>query len=472
MTSTIQKTTHVARCRLPLAIGAIISAMALSVTAQADFERITIDDDATGAAFTIGANVIGLPGQKEILTANFGAFTFGPNGPVPPAAGTLTIYKSLAFGNPVNAPLDYWFPIQVFGEEAGITFPNKPSVEYIPTNRWGIDFLPDIIVPGGYFFDSFLGNARGSITWWENVGLFGLNWKRHDIVTNSQFSYHSVAYEDFDGDGIKDMMTVGEDAGNPGDPNDDIVELQFLKGLGKGKFADPVKVADGGGALITAYDINNDGLLDVVSPQFFGPVAGQPFVPPFARDASVASFVWFENNGDGTYTRWAIGTEQGPGFTIQPVDNLLGDGVTRWIATNHTNPNVAFPPFSLYPEPSVYEFTPGADPRQPWSVRTLSAAGDFPVTGGIGQAAPGAAAAGDLNGDGRLDIAVAGDGSRAVYWMEQQPDGSFFTRQLPDSDAYGQNGGPVIEDLNRSGTNEIVFSSFDQNAVSIWKVQD
>ena len=53
--------------------------------------------------------------------------------------------------------------------------------------------------------------------------------------------------------------------------------------------------------------------------------------------------------------------------------------------------------------------------------------------------------------------------------MEQLSDGNFVTRQLPDSEDYGQAGGPVIEDLNRSGTNEIIFSSFDQNAVSIWR---
>ena len=52
--------------------------------------------------------------------------------------------------------------------------------------------------------------------------------------------------------------------------------------------------------------------------------------------------------------------------------------------------------------------------------------------------------------------------------MEQLEDGSFVTHQLPASDGYGQAGGPVVMDLNRSGSNEVVFSSFDENAVSIW----
>ena len=44
------------------------------------------------------------------------------------------------------------------------------------------------------------------------------------------------------------------------------------------------------------------------------------------------------------------------------------------------------------------------------------------MTGTFGQAAPGFVAAGDLNDNGRLDIAVSGDGSRAVYRLAQQPD--------------------------------------------------
>jgi hypothetical protein len=198
----------------------------------------------------------------------------------------------------------------------------------------------------------------------------------------------------------------------------------------------------------------------------FGPSG--PIYPAAARNETNASFVWFETDGQGNFTRYAIGTNQDPSFSIVPVPNLLSDGVTRWIASNHANKNITSPPFSLYPALAVYEFTPGADPRQPWAVGQLSAVGDFPVTGGQGQAAPGAVAPGHLNDNNRLDIAVSGDGSRAVYWMEQQADGSFVTRQFPDSTAYGQAGGPVIMDLNRSDTNEVIFSSFDQNALSIW----
>ena len=43
-----------------------------------------------------------------------------------------------------------------------------------------------------------------------------------------------------------------------------------------------------------------------------------------------------------------------------------------------------------------------------------------------------------------------------------------MTEQLADSDAYGQNGGPVILDFNNSGTNEVAFGSYDQNTLALW----
>lgn len=426
------------------------------------YERLTIEDELPGAAFVVSGN-LARNDRSELVVSSFGELTSGPSGTVPPSAGQVTMYHNAKSGNRPNGRIDRWVPTTIVSEAEGITFPNRPTIADVDERR-----KPDVIVPGGYFFDGSLGNARGSITWWESRNN-GKKWIRHDVVTNSPFSYHSVLFDDFNGDDINDIVSVGENAGSPSDPFDDVIELHLFAGDGNGNFSSAVTLATGGGSLLTAFDVNRDGRLDIVSPQFFGSVAGQPFIPVAARDADSASFVWFENMGDGNFVKHAIGIEQGPGFAIVPVANLLGDGVTRWIATNHTNQNVTFPPFSLYPEPTVYEFTPGEDVRQLWSVRELSSPGDFPVTGGIGQAALSFLSAGELNGDGRTDIAVSGDGARGVFWMEQLSDGNFVTRQLPDSEDYGQAGGPVIEDLNRSGTNEIIFSSFDQNAVSIWR---
>lgn len=438
---------------------AFVAAIAPGAQAEVPtYTRTTIDANLTGAAFVIGGNVVD-NGYPEIVASTFGQLTIGPQGPTFPPAGKVVVYRSK---RNIYGQITGWERADIVGLSDGIKMPNRPTIADI--NR---DGRPDVIVPGGYFFDTFIGNALGSLTWWENKG-FGNRWVRHDIVTGSRFSYHSAVYADIDGNGTRDIVSVGEQAGDPQTPADDIVELHLFKGNTNGTFQPAIKLADGGGGLIEAYDVNRDGRMDIVSPQFFGPVAGQPMVPAAARDASVASFVWFENKGNSVFARHAIGTNQGTGFAIVPVTGLRGDNVVRWVATNHTNRNITFPPYALYPEPAVYEFTPGADPRQPWAVRQLSAPGSFPVTGGVGQAAPGAAAVGHLNADGRLDIAVSGDGSRAVYWLEQRADGTFATHQLPNSTGYGQSGGPVVMDLNLDFRKEIVFGSFDQNAMSIW----
>ncbi|MCP5146798.1 MAG: hypothetical protein H6986_01635 [Pseudomonadales bacterium] len=52
--------------------------------------------------------------------------------------------------------------------------------------------------------------------------------------------------------------------------------------------------------------------------------------------------MWFENLGGGAFSKHAIGLDQGPGFMITAVEDLLGDGITRWVATNHSNQNVPF----------------------------------------------------------------------------------------------------------------------------------
>ena len=432
---------------------------------QADdpgYQGVLIDEGVPGAAFVVEANVRSGP-KPELIVSGFGPVEVGPAGPVISDSGTVTVYRRAYRGYADKKGKSRAIKHVVVGEDEMITFPNRAQPALINDDK-----RQDIIVPGGYFFDSFIGQARGSLTWWENQ-KDGTRWVRHDIVTGSPFSYHSAVFEDFDGDGIADIASVAEDAGDPSNPFDDIVELQLFAGVGDGTFAPAATVGSGGGGLIEAYDVDGDGDQDIVSPQFFGDVAAQPFFPLEARNAASASFVWFENLGGGAFSKHAIGLDQGPGFMITAVENLLGDGITRWVATNHSNQNVTFPPLSLYPEPAVYEFTPGADPRQPWNVRQLTPAGAFPVTGSVGQAAPGSIAAGHLNDDDLIDLAVSGDGARGLYWMEQLADGSFLTRQLPGSEGWGQAGGPVITNLGGDKKNEIVFGSFDLDSLGYWK---
>jgi hypothetical protein len=78
---------------------------------------------------------------------------------------------------------------------------------------------------------------------------------------------------------------------------------------------------------------------------------------------------------------------------------------------------------------------------------------------------------GDLDGDGDIDLSVAGDGDPGIFWFERTGDGSWVTHNVatqygtPGTD-WGQ-GTTLITDLNRDGKNELVFSSYNANGLFV-----
>ncbi|MFI5429372.1 FG-GAP-like repeat-containing protein [Aeromicrobium sp. UC242_57] len=163
----------------------------------------------------------------------------------------------------------------------------------------------------------------------------------------------------------------------------------------------------------------------------------------------------------------AISSEQGPGFQIKLVPNFRGDGVDRWVGTNHLSHPETTPPGG------VFELTPTSNLTQPWTAKTI--AGPFSPRAANGQAAPGVFGSGDLDGDGDIDLTLSGDGDRRLFWIEQTGTGAFKTHVLEDYDStttsapgMGQSGGAVVADFDGNGTNEMAFGSFDQNTVAIY----
>lgn len=418
----------------------------------AGFARINVDTKLTGAAFSVAGDVFG-SGKQDLVVTGFGAFTGSGQTSVPPAAGTVQIYRP-------GSSLNHWTKVPVVTESDAITFPNQPTLADVNG-----DGKTDVIVPGGYFFDSYVSNSRGSITWWENKGA-GNPFVRHDVVTGSPFSYHGVQFADLDGDGIKDFVSTGEQGMAPPNATDDVIEMHYFKGriasgTGERTFDPPVALATNGGSLPVVSDVDKDGKLDIVSAQYFG--SSQP------------SFLWLKQIGSPTagaltaanFQMREISSAQGLGFQIKLVPNLRGDGIDRWVGTNHlSHPMVA-------PAGGVFELTPTADLTKPWTAKTL--AGPFAPRPNHGQAAPGVFGAGDLDGDGDIDLALSGDGDRRLFWIEQKGSGQFETHVLEDYDAtttsapgMGQSGGAIIADLDGNGTNEMAFSSFDQNTVAVY----
>lgn len=439
-----------------------LTSIASPAFAVASFGRTSVDTALQGAAFTAVGDVLG-NANKEIVTTGYGVLGGGPSGPVL-SDGTVRLYTNT---DSLPSGITNWSQTTIVPTSEHIIFPNQPKLADVDG-----DGDVDVIIPNGYFFDSLTSANRGGITWWEQSGA---SWLRHNIVTNSPWAYHELQYVDFDGDGIKDIVTVGEQGLTAASIADDLTETQLFPGTGGGNFAAPIVLANDGGSSPVVDDVNGDGKLDIITAQYFG--VNPVVVPPSGKP----SFLWIERTGPAVgpltsadFTTHAISTGQGPAFGIYKAPNLYGDSVDRWIGVNHTNKTTGNPgpPLFLRAAPQIFLLTPTAVITDPWTVAPLATTVDpgatIASTYNPGQAAPGKAGVGDLDNDGDLDVTLSGDGDRRLFWLEQVAPGNFTQHQLDNSTGWGQAGGSIVTDLNNDGLNEAVFSSYDQNHVAIW----
>ena len=419
------------------------------------------------AGFTITGDVVGNR-DLEIISTSLNIQPQPPINGVPQrpliVPGEMKVYQGS--GTSYTA-------IDVITPADGLVFPNRPTVSDVDG-----DGKRDIIVPSGTFFTRAGGPAlgKGAMTWWKNNG--NGTFTRNNVITGVNGSYHVAIHVDFDGDGVKDIVTNFEDGGFPSYPfgppvpfAKPITQVEYFKGLGGGAFAAaPTKIADGGGSLPSVVDMDRDGDLDVVSAQYFGVKSNAGGGPQ--GTVTDESFVWFERTGtaaDGLdssdFTKRIIARGLGESFEVLPIDNLDGDGKYGAIGINHVNTAIA----GTTVVPQVVRLTPGADIRAPWTVTRIDSGftiDDFRP----GQAAPGFASYGDIDGDGDTDIALSGDSDTTFYWLERKGDGSWAQRDLIAEFGtvgnFGQ-GSVSVADLNRDGRNELVISSFNSNTVEI-----
>jgi len=423
------------RGALAVSIMSLVGASACATTppvtlppSPVTFTTHVVDPALAGASFVVTADA--LPGQgTELVASAFGTPAGGP--------GAVNIYQR-------GANLDSWTKTPVVTAADNIRFPNEPAVADLNG-----DGRQDVVVPGGFFQCSFSGPGCGTITWFENTPS---GYVRHDVLPPNQPNfYHRAVVVDFDGDGVTDIVTVGEtfttavvewfkgDA-NPAHPRFDPT---------------PLIIGNGGGSLPEVRDVNGDGNLDVISAQYF---------------ASGRSFAWWERTADpsvahpaGVFTDHTITSLTGGSFQVRAVPNLRGDNVTRWLATNHAS--TTFNGGS--PESGVYELDPGVDPTQTWGV-ALRSQGIVSRPSGPTTLAPGTFDTGDIDGDGAVDVAVSGDGDARVFWMRQLPDHTFQTYVIADE--MGQAGGGAVADLDGDGHADVVFSSYEKSVLKVYSV--
>ncbi|MCU0662639.1 MAG: VCBS repeat-containing protein [Myxococcota bacterium] len=414
------------------------------------FRRWTVADGVIGAAYNTVMDVDG-DGLKDIVVTSFGEKLV--------MAGQIQVFYNK--GNGALGENGWQRDNVVAWHDDYLCFPNEVAGEDIDG-----DGDLDLFAPSGFIpcAANPIYQGQWGLAWYEKTES---GWERHEIVpyrnSNDHPFYHKVLFVDVDQDGIKDIITVEEMKNTDGDV---WAETVWFKGnTSADRFEkEPRSIGQGGGGLPLIYDIDNNGLLDIFSAQYFG------YLEDEALGNTPASFVWFEqislptaNNPDGEWMKHVINNNAGPSIQIALIDNLMGDGRLGAIGANHTN-------IDMNPEwapEALYAFEIPTNPRDLWSERVISDVFDSIDVKNTG--APGVIAHGDIDGDGLVDIAVSGDGDPTIYLVKQTAPGVFETHIVDDGNV-GQ-AGISMADLNGDGILEIIASTYDGSAVYVYELR-
>lgn len=408
-------------------------------TATVDiFTRHTVDASAAGAAYASSADIDG-DGRKDLVVSRIG--------PVKNENGKITLSNAVVSAYLRGDGLDCWKKVDLITEADGLYFPGQSTISDIDG-----DGDLDVALGFGFFvcqFDAAAGPC-GAVLWLEQTPS---GWKRHDVVADGDSAfYHKAVLVDFDGDGTKDLLTVGETQPAGG-------TVFWFKGDASADRFEKVKreIGSGAGSFPQVVDVDGDGDLDVAAAAFFAPTT---------------AFSWFERTAEptaanpaGVFVQHVINNDSGRGLQLEIVPNLYGDGNAVAVATNHVNTS-NMPPDPV--ESAVFGFDMPADPTMPWPKTVLSSGiVSRPDEGLAVRDAPGIFGHGDVDGDGDIDLVVSGDGDARTYWMEQTGKGTFAMHVIEQS--LGQAGGCVVDDLDGDGKNELVFTGYEDNAVYVYE---
>ena len=234
----------------------------------------------------------------------------------------------------------------------------------------------------------------------------------------------SVAIGDFNSDGELDLAVT-----NPGSAT-----VSVLLGNGDGTFQAPLTLSVSRAQAVAVGDFNRDGVPDLA-------VANRN-----SGDIGRDTVSVLLGNGDGTFQAPAF-FAVGGGAASVVVDDFNGDGVPDLA--------LASPGYTTHHESySLVSVLLGNGDGTFQAARTFYA-------GGI----PSSVAAGDFNGDGKVDLAVATSGSNALSVLLGNGDGTFQALQI-----FGAGSGPVSVasgDFNRDGVPDLAVANFYSNNVSV-----
>jgi len=330
-----------------------------------------------------------------------------------------------------------WELTKAFDYWDGIVWPNKSTVFDI--NNDGID---DWVIGCG-----FLARPEGNLLWMEGEiigGVLRFGPPQFIDIPDSSRWYHEALPVDMDGDGDMDFVTTNH---NKTIFEEGTARVEWYENNGMPGEASLTRheIAEGGGALLTLFDVDEDGDQDIILPQFF---EGE-------------SLVWLEQTGlSSPWIRHVINDDTGRGFGVEMAD-MNGDGRLDLVYGNHNHQLSSVPDEQIM---GIYWWEiPPAD-----VVRSLS---DWGATMQVvyegfevgsddvdAEGAPGVVHTGDVNGDGRMDVSASGDGDDGVYVFVQQTDGTFIENRIDGSLTMA--GDHVMTDLDEDGDMDFIWAVF------------
>jgi hypothetical protein len=319
-----------------------------------------------------------------------------------------------------------------------VVWPN--TVAKAPASLFG---QPGVLISGG-----FLVPGRG------NGGLWWSAWDKNTAGTTVElfrgrgYFYHQAVFYDVNQDGQMDILTCRANKGFTSAGKGDLTWLEpvnRLKPLGKWK---ETVIGKGCDTLFRFEDINGDGKIDILAPEFWGKKLTLIQSPDGRFDI-------YKNLVITT-----IASDIGSPFDAEFVD-VNGDGKKDVLVTNHESDGKG----------AVFVYEVPADVKQPWPKHVI--AKDFPVLiSGPGQASPGAALAfhPTTNKSGKAHVVVSGDAAKKAYVLvpanDDVNDWTFETTILHDCDSTV--GMVSISDFDKNGIPELYVPCYEKNYLAVY----
>jgi hypothetical protein len=356
------------------------------------------------SSYVAKATLTGVTGSNGVYSLGASLASHGPASPTGSLVFTDTT-DSLTLGS-VSLPATALGGYQPFGliSTGAASGPNDLAV-----GDFNGDGIPDLVTPDSAtgVVAVFLGKGDGTFA------------AAADFSTGPGSQPLAVAVGDFNGDGVPDLaVALGNQAG-----------VAILLGNGDGTFQPPQLAQTAGSQLyyplaLAVGDLNGDGRLDIAT-----------------ANNSIGVSVLL-GNGDGTFQPYKLlGSSQGP----------------TWITSGDFN-NDGIPDLAVTTSAGTVDISLG---NGDGSFQTFT-----PIATGNGSN-PESAAAADLDGDGNLDLVVAGYGANGMGVLLGNGDGTFLPIEY-----YASGAGPIsvtVSDLNLDGVPDVVTTNLNANSLSLFE---